>query len=57
MACKWVVVVPTDYLGFDNLRQVRKAFAIQHSIDFLPTLFQVFYFNFSSHLVLYLQLR
>ena len=57
MACKWVVVVPADYLGFDDLRQVWKAFAVQHSIDFLPALFQAFFPHFSSNLVLRLQLR
>ena len=57
MACQGVVMVPADYLGSDNLRQVWKTFTVQHSIDFLPALFQAIFPNFSSHLVLRLQLR
>ena len=57
MACKWVVVVPADYLGSDDLRQIWKAFTVQHSIDFLPALSQAFFPNFPSNLVLRLQLR
>ena len=50
-------MVPVDYLGSDNLKQVWKTFALQHSIDFLPALSQVFFPDFSSHLILCLQLR
>ena len=57
MACKWVIVMYVDYQGFYNPRQVWKAFAMHHSINFLPALFQVFFPNFSSNLVLHLQLR
>ena len=34
MAYKRIVVVPTDYLNSDNLRQVRTALIMQHSFNF-----------------------
>ena len=51
MISQWVIVVPVDYLGFDNLWQVQKAFAMQHSIDFLLNFFSAFFPNFASQLV------
>ena len=51
MACKLIVVMSANDLGFDDFRQVRKAFAVQHSINFLQNLFQALFPNFYNNLV------
>lgn len=56
MATQWVVIVSADHFDSDNLKQVRKAFSVYYSINFIPAIFQAFFPDLASRLIYRLQL-
>lgn len=57
MAYKRIIVMPANYLGFDDLRQVWKIFPVQYSINIFSAFFQALSPIFLSFRVLCLQLK
>ncbi len=56
MAGQWIIMVPANQLGPDDLWHVKQTLLVQHFFDLFPAFFQALFSDLLSLLILQLQL-